>query len=83
MSHNDCIEDTEHFLLFFLSFNSQRQQLLAGISVTVRPFVQVNISSNHDLMNLLLYDNKDLPIDVNIRILEYTLNFIDETDRFN
>ena len=54
-----------------------------GISVVVRPFFQLNILSNHDLMNLLLYGDEDLPSDVNKRVIEYTLNFIHETGRFN
>ena len=67
---NGGIEDTEHFLLLCPSFDSQRQYLLAGISVAVRPFVQLNILSNNDLMNLLLYGDEDLPSDINKRVLE-------------
>ena len=80
---NNDIEDKEHFLLLCPSFNNQRQHLLAGISVAVRPFVQLNILSNNDLMNLLLYGDEDLPSDINKRVLECTLNSIRETGRFN
>ena len=80
---NDGIEETEHFLLLCPSFDNQQQHLLAGISVAVRPFFQLNILSKHDLMNLLLYGDEDLPSDVNKHIIEYTLNFIHETGRFN
>ena len=80
---NDGIEDTEHFLLLYPSFDNQRQHLLAAISVAKRPFAQLNVLSNHDLMNLLLYGNEDLPSDINKRVLEYTINFIHETGRFN
>ena len=80
---NDGIEDTEHFLLLCPSFDNQRQHLLAGISVAVRPFFQLNILSKHDLMNLLLYGDEDLPSNVNKRVIEYNLNFIHETGRFN
>ena len=80
---NDGIEDTEHFLLLYTSLDNQRQHLLAGISVAVRPFFQLNILSKHDLMNLLLYGDEDLPSDVNKCAIEYTLNFIHETGRFN
>ena len=80
---NDGIEDTEHVLLLFLSFDNQRQHLLAGISVAVRPFAQLNILSNHDLINILLYSTEDLPSDINKRVLEYTIHFIHETGRFN
>ena len=65
------------------SFDNQQQHLLAGISVAVRPFFQLNILSKHELMNLLLYGDEDLPSDVNKRVIEYTLNFIHETGRFN
>ena len=80
---NDGIEDTEHFLLLCSSFDNQRQHLLAGISVAVRPFVQFNNLSNNDLINLLLYGVEDLPSDINKRVLECTLNFIHETGRYN
>ena len=80
---NDGIEDTEHFLLLCPSFDNQRQQLLASISVAVRPYIQLHKVSNHDLMNLLLYGDEDLPSDTNKRVLEYTLNFIHDTGRFN
>ena len=69
-------------MLLCPSFDNQRQHLLAGIPVAIRPFAQLNILSNHDLMNLL-NGNEDLPSDINKRVLEYTLNFIHETGRFN
>ena len=80
---NDGIEDTEHFLLLCSSFDNQRQYLLPGISAVVRPFVQLNILSNNDLMNLLLYGDENLQSGINKRVLECTLNFIRETGRFN
>ena len=39
---NDGIEDTEHFLLLCPSFDIQRRDLLAGVSVALRPFVEIN-----------------------------------------
>ena len=77
----DCIDDKERFLLFYPLFNDQRQHLLTGISVLVRPFVQVNICLNHHIMNILSYGR--LPVDVNKRILEYTLIFIHKAGRFS
>ena len=62
---NDGIEVTEHFLLLCPSIDNQRQHLLVGILVAVRPFFQINILSNHDLVNLLLYGDEDLPCDIN------------------
>ena len=43
---NDGIEDTEHFLLLCPSFDIQRRDLLAGVSV-LRPLVQINSLSNN------------------------------------
>ena len=80
---NDGIEDTEHFLQLCPSFDNQRQYLLGGISVAVRPFVHLNIFSNNDLMNLLLYGDENLPSGINKRVLECTLKCVRETGRFN
>ena len=49
---------------------------LAGISVVLRPFIQINVLSNNDLMQLLLYGVKGLPSDVKKHVMELTLNFI-------
>ena len=54
------IEDTEHFLLLCPSFNIQRRDLLAGVSVVSQPFVQINTLSNNVLVQLLLYGGKNL-----------------------
>ena len=43
---NDCIGDTEHFLLLFPSFDVKRQDLLAGIVALLRPFAQITKFSN-------------------------------------
>ena len=79
---NDGIEDTEHFLLLCPSFDIQRRDLLAGVSV-LRPLVQINSLSNNVLTQLLLYGDKDLSNDVNKEILQLTLNFIHKTGRFD
>ena len=60
---NDGIKDMEHFLQLCSPFDNQRPHLLAGISVAVPLYVQLNILSNHDLMNLLLHGDEDLPSD--------------------
>ena len=80
---NDGIEDTEHFLLHCPSFNIQRQDLLAGVSEVLQPFVQINTLSNNVLVQLLLYGDKDLSSDVNKHVLQLTLNFIHQTGRFD
>ena len=80
---NDGIEDTEHFLLHCPSFNIQRRDLLAGVSVVLQPFVQINTLSNNVLVQLLLYGDKNLSSDVNKHVLELTLNFIHQSGRFD
>ena len=79
---NYGIEDTEHFLLLCPSFDIQRRDLLAGVSVALRPFVEINSLSNNVLVQLLLYGDKNLSSDVNRSILELTLDFIHKTGRF-
>ena len=78
---NDGIEDTEHFLLLCLSFDIQRQDLLAGVSELLRPYVQIDTLPNNVLVQYLLYGNKELSSDVNKIIVEHTLNFIHKTGR--
>ena len=78
---NDGIEDTEHFLLLCLSFDIQRQGLLAGVSELLRPYVQIDTLPNNVLVQYLLYGNKELSSDVNKIIVEHTLNFIHKTGR--
>ena len=80
-SERECIEDTEHFLLLCQSFDIQRQDLLAGVSELLRPFVQIETLPNNILVQYLLYGNKELSNDINRNILERTLNFIHKTGR--
>ena len=61
---NDGIEDTEHFSLLCPSFDIQRQDLLAGVSELLRPFVQIETLRNNVLVQYL-YGNKELSNDVN------------------
>ena len=79
---NDGIEDTEHFLLLCPSFDIQGRHLLAGVSVALRPFVEIDSLSNNVLVQLLLYGDKNLSNDVNRSILKLTLDFIHKTGRF-
>ena len=82
-STSDGIEDTEHFLLLFPSFDVQRQDLLAGMVELLRPIVQITDLSNDALTQLLLYGDQDLSYDLNKNVLELTLRFIRETGRFD
>ena len=58
-------------------------EILAGASNLLRPFAQINSSSNSALIQLLLYGDKDLSDDINKDILQLTLNFIHRTGRFS
>ena len=65
------------------SFDSQRQDLLAGVSEVLRPFVEINRLSNNDLIEILIYGNEKLSDDANKKILHLTLDFIYKTGRFD
>ena len=80
---NDGIEDTEHFLLLCPSFDVQRRDLLAEISESLRPIVQITNLSHDALTQLLLYGDQDLSYDLNKNILKLSLWFIHETGRFD
>ena len=79
---NDSVEDTDDFLLLCPSFDAQRRDLLAGVSVALRPFVEVNNVSDNGLVQLLLYGYKDLPSYMNRSILKPILDFINKTGLF-
>ena len=80
---NDGIEDTEHFLLFCPSFDVQRRHLLAGVSVLLQQFVEINSLPNDVLVQILLYGDENLSNEINKSILELTLVFIHNTGRFD
>ena len=79
---NDGIESTEQFLLLCPSFEVQRRNLLAGVFTLLRPFGYIDLS-NEVLTQLLLFDDKCLPNDVNRNILKLTLLYIHTTGRLN
>ena len=78
---NDGIEDTEHFLLLCPSFDTQRRDLLAGVSELLQPLAQIDSLSRNVLLQLLLYGDKHFPDDVNKIILQLTIDFIHKTGR--
>ena len=80
---SDGIEDTEHFLMLCLSFDVQRQDLLARIARLLQPVIQIADLSNDALTQLLLYGDHDLSNNLNRSIIELTLRFIHETGRFD
>ena len=77
------IEDTEHFLLLCPSFDVQRRHLLAGVSVLLQQFVEINSLPNDVLVQILLYGDENLSNEINKSILELTLVFIHNTGRFD
>ena len=52
---NDGIEDTVRFLLLCPALDTQRPDLLAGVSELVLPLAQINSLSRNVLLQLLLY----------------------------
>ena len=77
---NDGIEDTEHFLLLCHSFREQRHSLLAGVNDVLEAY---EYSEGSDInMVQLLYGNKNLPFKANKLILNLTIKYISETERF-
>ena len=78
---NDGVEDTEHFLLHFPSFDEGRCDPLAGVFSLLRPFGYID-PSNKFHTELLLYGDKDLFHEVNRDILQLTLQYIHKTGRF-
>ena len=79
---NDGIEDTEHFLLLCPSFVMHRRDLLTNVLSLVRPFGYISLS-NKDLIQLLLFGGKDLTNELNRKIIELTLHYINNTGRFD
>ena len=63
---SDGIEDTEHFLLLYPSFDVQRKDLVARVVELLRPFLQITDLSNDALTQLLLYGSQDLSKDLKI-----------------
>ena len=80
-SINDGIEDTEHFLLLCNSFTGHRHNLLAGVNEVLEAY-GYSVAPDNNILRLLLYGNKNLPLEANRLILNATMNYIFETERF-
>ena len=78
---NDGIEDTEHFLLLCNSFREQRFSLLAGVNDVLEACGHSK-SADINMLQILLYGNKHLPLEANKMILNLTIKYISETERF-
>ena len=81
-SINDGIEDTEHFLLLCNSFTEQRHDLLASVNDVLEAYGYSEAPDNN-ILQLLLYGNKNLPLEANRLILNATISYIFETERFD
>ena len=78
---NDGIEDTEHFLLLCNSFRQQRCSLLTGVNDVLEACGHSE-SADINMLQLLLCGNKNLPLEANKMILNLTIKYISETERF-
>ena len=56
--------------------------MFAGVSVVLRPFVEISSLPNDVLVQIPLYGDKNLSHEINKNILELTLVFIHNTGRF-
>ena len=72
---NDGIEDTEHFLLLCNSFKEHRRNLLACVNNTLEAYGYSEAPDN-DMLQLLFYGNKNLPLEANRLILNATAKHI-------
>ena len=77
----DTIEDTEHFFLLCNSFREQRCSLLASVSDVLEACGHSE-SADINMLQLLLYRNKDLSFEANKMMLDLTTKYISETERF-
>ena len=75
-------------LLFFdcsllddYSFREQRCSLLAGVNDVIKACGHCE-SADINMLQLLLYGNKYLPLEANKLILNLTIKYISETERF-
>ena len=78
----DGIEDTEHFLLLCSSFTEYRRSFLAGANDVLQKY-GYSEAPGHNILQLLLYGDKNLPLEANVLILNLTIKFILETERFD
>ena len=79
---NDGIEDTKHFLLLCHSFNNNRRSLLAGVNEVFKAVGNI-VGPNDNLLQILLYRDKNLSENANKQILDLTIKYILETKCFD
>ena len=69
------------YLLLCNSFREQRCSLLAGVNDVLKACGHSE-SAYINMLQLLLYENKYLPLEANKLILDLTIKYISETERF-
>ena len=74
------MNDTEHFLLLSCSFTNTRRSLLAGVNEIFKADGKI-VSPNNNLLQILLYGDKNLSEETNKQILDLTTKYILETRR--
>ena len=78
---NDGVEDTEHFLLLCHAYDEERRDLLSSVNAILRHHGLTNLT-NENLFQILLYGHEKLSYDLNTKILEATLKYIQASERF-
>ena len=78
---DDGIEYTEHFLLLCNAFRVERCSLLAGVNDVLEDY-GFSEGADTKMLQLLLYGKKNLPLEANKIILNLTIKYISEKERF-
>ena len=68
----------EHYLLLCQSYEEPRRKLLNGLNA-ILPSNDISNLLNKSLVELILYGNERLQLDVNKQLIEATLKFIHAT----
>ena len=79
---NDGMEDTEHCLLVCNSFRQERYNLLNGANDILEDCWNSE-GADSNILQILLYRNKNLPLETNKIILNFTMKCILEMKCFD
>ena len=78
---NDGVEDTEHYMLFYHTYDAQRCYLLGRVNGILLSHGLAN-PSNNELVDIILCGHKHLSFTSNASILTATLEYIKATEHF-
>ena len=78
---NDGVEDTEHYLLLWHTYDTNRLDILSGVNAIFLRRGLINLS-NKELLKIILYGYEQIPFDSNAKILTTTLEYIQASKRF-